>query len=176
MPLRLLLISLSLLQLICMPVYAESWGFSESDFDEEKIPWEELQAQIPAYPEIAKAIRFEVSPAIRTQFFIDPKSVAVGADGVVRYTLIAQSSSGVLNVSYEGMRCETNEKKLYAFGRTDGTWSRNRYAKWAAISPTRDPQQNMLFNDFFCPLSIIVRDADEAVSALKNGINPRARN
>jgi hypothetical protein len=175
MPLRLLLISFTLLQLICRPVYAESWGFSESDFDEEQKPWEELQAQLPAYPDMAKALHFEVSPAIHTQFFVDPKSISVGADGVMRYTLIARSPSGVLNVSYEGMRCATNEKKLYAFGRKDGTWSRNRYAKWGDISPTRDPQQNMLFSDFFCPLSIIVRDTDEAISALQNGINPRAQ-
>jgi hypothetical protein len=157
-----------------MPVYAASWTLFDSDFDDEQKPWDELQTQLPAYPDLAKALPFEVSSPRSNRFLIDPKSIVVGDDGVVRYSLIAQSSSGVLNVSYEGMRCETREKKLYAFGRKDGTWSRNKFAKWEVISQIRNPQDYELFQDFFCPDSIIVRDADEAIFALKRGINPRA--
>ena len=107
--------------------------------------------------------------------FIDPKSIVVSTDGVVRYSLIAKASSGALNVSHEGIRCETREKKLYAFGRPDGIWSRNRFAKWEEIpSFTRDPQHNLLYSDFFCPRADIVSNTQEAVSALERGINPRA--
>ena len=176
MPLRLLLTSLTLLQLLCMPAYAVGFGLFDTDFDAEKKPWDELQAQLPTYPDLALALAFEVPSARPTQFFVDPKSITVGADGVVRFSLIAQSASGVLNVSHEGLRCETREKKLYAFGRKDGTWSRNKFAQWEAIpSPTRDPQHAMLYNDFFCPQTDIVRDAGEAISALNSGIHPRAR-
>ncbi len=158
-----------------MPAYAGILGIFDTEFDEEKKPWEELQAQLPVYPDIAHALPFEVPSARPTQFFVDPKSIAVSTDGVVRYSLIAQSSSGVLNVSYEGIRCETREKKLYAFGRENNTWSRNRFAKWEAIaSPTRDPQHSALYNDFFCPQADIVSTNKEAISALERGINPRA--
>jgi hypothetical protein len=151
-----------------------AWGDFDFEFDSEK-PWAELQAQLPPYPDLNKALPFFVSAATDNQFFVDPKSISVGDDGVVRYTLIVKSSEGALNVSFEGIRCSTNEKKLYAFGRTDRTWSRNRYAKWSAIQyEDRNRQHHMLYDDFFCPRGLIVRDAAEAVSALKRGINPRA--
>jgi len=175
MSLRLLFVLLSLLQVICMPAHAGILGIFDSEFDEEKKPWEELQAQLPAYPNIPHALPFEVPSARPTQFFVDPKSIVVSADGVVRYSLIAKASSGALNVSHEGIRCETREKKLYAFGRPDGIWSRNRFAKWEEIpSFTRDPQHNLLYSDFFCPRADIVSNVQEAVSALERGINPRA--
>ncbi len=175
MPSRLLLISLTLLQLVCMPVYAARPSLFEADFDEEKKPWDEIQAQLPIYPDLSIALPFEV-PSRPARFFVDPKSISVGTDGVVRFSLIAKSSSGVLNVSYEGIRCETRERKLYAVGRTDGTWSRNRYAKWDDIlTSAKDPQHFLLYNDFFCPEFDIVRDAAEAISALQSGIHPRAK-
>lgn len=168
---------LLLLQLLGMPAYAAGFSLFESDFEEEKKPWDELQAQLPAYPDLTRAIAFEVPPSRPAQFFIDPKSIAIGTDGVVRYTLIAKSTSGTLNVSYEGIRCETREKKLYAFGRMEGDWSRNRFAKWEEIpGRARDPQHNFLYSDFFCPGSSIVDSADEAISALISGIHPRAKN
>jgi hypothetical protein len=56
---------------------------------------------------------------------------------VVRYTVVVKSPAGAETVSFEGMRCESGERKLYAFGRADGQgggeWSRNRYARWDVI-------------------------------------------
>jgi len=163
-------------QLLSMSAYAGGFNLFESDFEEEKKPWDELQAQLPAYPDLAQALAFEVPSARPTQFFIDPKSIAIGADGVVRYSLIAQSSSGSLSVSFEGIRCETHEKKLYAFGRKVGDWSRNKFAKWETIpGATRDPQHNFLLNDFLCPGELIVDTPKEVISALITGIHPRAK-
>lgn len=177
MPLnRLSLCIFLIVQLLGMPAYAAGFSLFEADFEEEKKSWEELQAQLPAYPDLAQAIAFEVPSARPTQFFIDPKSIAIGADGVVRYSLIAQSSSGSLSVSFEGIRCETREKKLYAFGRKAGDWSRNKFAKWEEIpGRARDPQHNFLYDDFFCPDASIVDTPKEAISALISGIHPRAK-
>ncbi len=175
MPIRLSFVVLLLLsQLLSLPAQAGFLGIFDDEFDAEKKPWEELQAKLPAYPNIAQALPLEVASARPTQFFVDPKSIAVSEDGVVRYSLIAKSSSGVLNVSYEGIRCETREKKLYAFGRQGSAWSRNRFAKWEGVLPSRNPQQNVLFTDFFCPRGDIVRNTSEAVSALERGIHPSA--
>lgn len=155
--------------------WAKKVDFIEKDFDEEQKPWDEIQAQLPAYPNLKEAIPLEVAAITSIKFSVDPKSISVGSDGVVRFTLIAESTSGALNVSYEGIRCATEEKKLYAFGR-DGAWSRNRFAKWQEIpSFTRDPQHKLLYGDFFCPGDEIVNDAKEAIGALISGIHPRAK-
>ncbi len=156
------------------PAFA-GWGDFEYDFDADNKPWKEVEAQLPAYPTTADAIPFFVSAATDNEFFIDPKSLSVGEDDTVRYTLIIKSVTGVLNVSFEGIRCGTREKKLYAFGRKDNTWSRNKYAKWEAIKfKDMNRQHHMLYDDFFCPNYLIVKNAAEALHALKVGIHPRA--
>ncbi len=169
-----LLARLALLCIISAPAYA-GWGDFDYDFEADKVPWKEIEAQIPAYPKMEEAQPFFVSGATDNEFFIDPKSVSVGEDDTVRYTLIIKSVTGVLNVSFEGIRCGTHEKKLYAFGRKDGSWSRNKYAKWDAIKyKDVNRQHHMLYDDFFCPATLIAKNAAEAVNALKYGMHPRA--
>src|SRR5207253_11296418 len=48
----------------------------------------EVETALPAPPRDADLIPFEVSPAGNFTFAIDGKSVAVGADGAVRYTVV----------------------------------------------------------------------------------------
>jgi hypothetical protein len=130
-----------------------AWGGFDSDFDTQAKPWHEIQARLPPFPKMDRLLPFQVSPATRNRYFIDPASVSVGEDGVVRYTVVIQAAGGAENVSFEGMRCKTGEGKLYAFGHTDGQWSRNRYARWEPI-PMRQATsyQRVLFKHYFCAL------------------------
>ena len=149
--------------------FQPEWGQFDFDFDNEK-PWKELQAQLPAYPKDENLISFFVSPATDNKFFIDSKSVSVGEDGVVRYSLMVKSSQGATNVTFEGIRCSSEEYKLYAFGHSDGTWGKARSSKWKEIEhKDRNNQHDVLYNDFFCPNGIMVRNAKDAVDALKKG-------
>jgi hypothetical protein len=144
---------LSLLALLFAPLAAAAeWGMGfEQDFDAESKPWEELQAQLPAAPDRARLLPFEVGPASAHRHFLDPLSISAGADGVVRYTMLIHTAGGAVNVSYEGMRCETAERKIYAFGRPDGAWSRNKYARWETIPARRaDSYARELFFHYFC--------------------------
>ena len=100
-------------------------------------------------------------------------AVLFGKDGVIRYTLVARSASGALNVSYEGIRCASRERRLYAFGREDKTWAPARSSDWTRISFS--PHHAALADEYFCPVRGAVRTADEAVSALKRGGHAGAR-
>lgn len=145
------------------------WDQFDFDFDNEK-PWAEIEAQLPAYPKTEDLLPFFVSAATDNKFFVDGKSISVGDDGVVRYTLWVKSPEGAVNVTFEGMRCNSAESKIYAFGRADGTWSKARSSKWEQIEyKNRNRQHHMLYDDFFCPAGIIVESAEEAVRALKHG-------
>lgn len=150
------------------------WGQFDFDFDSEK-PWTEIEAQLPAYPKSEELLPFFVSAATDNRFFVDGKSISVGDDGVVRYTLLVKSPEGAVNVTFEGMRCDSTESKIYAVGRADGTWSKARFSKWEAIEyKNRNRQYHMLYDDFFCPAGIIIVSPEEAVKALKRGSHPRA--
>lgn len=153
------------LGLMAFPALADReatiWGDSyrqggfEYDFDENAKTWKEIQAQLPPYPKADHLVEFTVSAATSNRFYIDYNSINVGGDGVVRYSVLIRSPSGAETVSFEGMRCETGERKLYAFGRQDGKgggeWSRNRFAKWEPI-PARQASshQRELFFHYLC--------------------------
>jgi hypothetical protein len=165
-----------LLLLCFLPVaaYAQQQKF-EYEFDHER-PWVELQAQLPPYPETENLLQFDAGPVSTNLHYVDALSITVGEDGVVRYTLVIKSSQGGMNVSYEGIRCQTAEKRTYAYGRNDHTWTRAGRSKWADLETlNQNYAQRALYRYFFCPLGFdMVRDADEAIRALKAGIHPRA--
>lgn len=145
-------------------------GF-DSEYEEKR--WEEVEAQLPAFPKPESLDSFFVSATTDNKFMVDRDSISVGADGVVRYTLVVLSSSGVQNVSYDGLRCATAERRLYAFGRSDKTWSKARSNQWSKIQEnTLNRHHAALFFEFFCPNGNIVRDANEARMALRSGGHP----
>jgi CNP1-like family len=63
---------------------------------------------------------------------VDPASISIGGDGVVRYVVVAQGDAGAINALYEGVRCSTAEVKVYA--RSSGTdWVPARDADWKPL-------------------------------------------
>ena len=144
---------------------------------EEKDPseWVEETITAPAYPQEGDLIKIAMT-ATSNEFFVDSKSVSVGADQVVRYTMVIRSSAGAENVTHEGIRCETREKKLYFLGRKDGSWGTPRAAKWGGVSESGAvTYQKILMNDFFCPKKVSVKSVGEAIGALRAGIHPNVR-
>jgi len=109
----------------------------EEEFDNQDKAWQEIAFQLPAAPRAENLLPFYVSATATQSFAIDAKSVAVGTDGVVRYTLVTTSASGAKNVSYEGIRCQLLQKKLYAFGHADGSWARSRRDQFHAAHSGR---------------------------------------
>ena len=135
----------------------------------------ELPLVLPQYPKPENYLPFQVGGITPFAFFVDAKSISVGSDGVVRYSVIAKSADGALNISFEGMRCADRHFRVYAFGRSDNTWSEARNSRWEAIrSDPRNAQRAVLFSDFFCPPTGDIATAEEGVRVLKSGGNPRA--
>lgn len=141
----------------------------QEDFDSK--PPEAQKALLPPFPKQSNLIRIYVGPATPFEFFVDSASLSVTQDGVVRYTLIARIPSAT-NVSYEGIRCATNERKLYALGRSDGTWSLARNPQWIRINRSQVTQYTALADDFFCSPSVRVQTTDGALHALARGNQP----
>ena len=157
--------------LLCLPLTAHaSWMDFDHEFDQDK-PWVEVAAQLPPYPKTENLIPFDVSSATANKFFVDANSISVGADKVVRYTVVIKAAGGATNVSYEGMRCESGERRLYAYGHPDGSWSKARSAQWEDIKlRSLLSYRKALYEDYFCPDGINVRDAKTAVERLRRGV------
>ena len=157
--------------LLCLPLVAHAeWGEFEHDFEQDK-PWVETAAQLPPYPKAENLIPFNVSSATRNHYFVDAASISVGADKVVRYTVVIDAAGGARNVSFEGMRCENGERRLYAYGHPDGSWSKARNSSWEGIRfRSLLSYHKALYEDHFCPDGINVRDAKAAVESLRRGV------
>ncbi len=158
----------ALLLILPLTVYAE-WGQFDIEFEADK-PWVELSAQLPPYPKAENLVEFNVSSATRHKHFVDTASISVGEDKVVRYAVVIEAAGGAKNVSFEGMRCETGERRLYAYGHPDGTWSKARNSNWEDIKfRSLLSYHKALYEYFFCPDGINVPDAKEAVRNLRQG-------
>ena len=136
-------------------------GESKSAFDNKT--WEEQKASLPQFPKTGNLAPIYIGPTT-FEFLVDTTSISVDEVGTIRYTLIARSSSGAMNMSYESIRCETYERRMYALGRSDGTWSPARNSKWVPIDGA---QYATLADDFFCGKRGRARAAEDVVDLLK---------
>lgn len=144
----------------------------KDEFEAEKT-WVEQLSRLPPYPDENNLIEFDAGSITDYQHFIDATSISIGQDGVIRFTLVTQSSAGAMNISFEGIRCATNERKLYAIGRDDRTWSKPRLSEWQPLSFVRQfYAQRELSKNLFCPHKQIVSSPEEAIRVLKKGIHP----
>lgn len=128
--------------------------------------WKEMGVTPPAYPAPAGLVKFP-SSWTTSDVFIDGATLAVGDDNVVRYTLVIKTAGGAENVTFEGLRCETGQIRVYAFGRRDRTWSPARVSDWKPIADSRINRHHFEFwRDVFCdgkvtePRAIILKNLE----------------
>jgi hypothetical protein len=146
------------------------WSLFESEFDEGRKPWKEIEAQLPAYPKTENLVAIDAGGAALHKFFIDAPSISVGEDGVVRYVLVVRTAGGATNVTFEGMRCDMRHLKIYALGHANGNWSRARNPEWRRIEVQEvNRHHNVLYADVFCQRRQPVKSAREALDAIRYG-------
>ena len=95
--------------------------------------WKEVEAPPPPALRTQGLVPIEMPAGISLRFAVDPASVTVGPDGVVRYVVVASSSTGAVNALYEGLRCNTAEVKVYARHNPDSGWVPARDAQWQPV-------------------------------------------
>ena len=129
--------------------------------------WREAAVATPPYPARENLLEFYVGPTATARFLIDGASLSVGEDGVIRFALVIETPGGATNVSFEGMRCGTRERRIYALGRNDRSWHPVKEVRWIAVrSAGPNSPYAALLRSYFCPDGDRVRDAAEARRAL----------
>ena len=102
------------------------------------------------------------------KFALDAPSITFGKDEAIRYIVVITSSSGAQQVTYEGIRCETYEWRLYATMQSDGKWGKSPNSRWQVIkNVSYNSYHTALVRDAFCENSIPRRSAKEIISLLK---------
>ena len=92
---------------------------------------------------------------------IDPETVQVGNDGVVRYVAVMRNASGSVNAVYEGIRCATDEVKTYARFGSSGQWSMVTSSDWKPVNGNQPSRHAMVFaRELACPNHVPDRRED----------------
>ncbi len=134
--------------------------------------WKEMAVAPPGSFSTTELQHFTVSSGSSLVYGIDPQTLAVGEDGVIRYVMVARSPSGALNALYEGIRCGSAETKTYA------RWDNNRSA-WH--TPTNAEWRPLSFSGMTRPAMILAKEGlcngkavngtpREMLASLKNGM------
>lgn len=153
-------------------VAGASPALAEDAWDEEKL-WVEDPVTLPKAPRSEALVEVDIGATASHRAFVDADSLSVGADRVVRYTLVTRMQGGATNVGYEGLRCATRERRLYATGRADGSWHLVRGGRWTPLPKVAGNSPYVaLAADIFCPRGLAVESPRRALEALRAGGRP----
>lgn len=130
--------SLKLAAVAVLCVAFASWAQQAPDFfpgtmgkPNSDAPWSEGEVPPPPALRTDGLIPIEVGGGTELRWAVDPRSVAVGADKIVRYIVVASTRSA-MNASYEGVNCDRAEYRVYA--RSSGQDWRAVDTEWKPLS------------------------------------------
>lgn len=148
---------------LCSALAQTSGWLEENRFEEDAVkPPERFNAE--------RLIPFTVSSGSELRFGVDPDTVSVGKDGVVRYVLVARSSSGLNNVLYQGLRCGASEFKTYAIWQAGEGWRAPSDASWKGWVETAAGTPAMrLAREAFCDGRYPNEPVSKMLSDLRHG-------
>ena len=69
----------------------------------------------------------------------------ITSDGIVRYVVVAQSPSGTVYATYEGIRCLTAEVKVYARYTSSKVWSMISKPEWKSLRDNQPSPHALAF-------------------------------
>ncbi|MDR1423316.1 MAG: CNP1-like family protein [Azoarcus sp.] len=115
-----------------LPCAARAWGANDTASPASQ--FKETEAVLPALPEAHNLIAFRVGAQPVDRYLVDSESLAPGEDGVTRFVLVLRGSGGASTATFEGVRCATGERKLYASaaGR-DTQWRPLKNGEWRLL-------------------------------------------
>ena len=153
----------SVLALSASCCLAQSGGNGADNLD-----WAEEPVPPPPTFSVARVIPLEMPRYLSVKIGVDPDTIAVGGDGVVRYVITMVSSSGSTSAVYEGIRCITSEVKTYARFNAEGVWTMAKEPAWKALNENSPSQHAKAFARQGGCQGLLATSKQEILTALKN--------
>lgn len=162
--------ALALAMLVCATFAARGQsgnGLDNPDWVEDKEP------APPAFSK-TRALPLEMPNYVTVRVGIDPATVTVGQDGVVRYVVVMSNATGTVNAAYEGIRCASDQVKIYARAGASGEWSVIPEPAWRDVNGNQPSKHAMVFARLAaCDVRVANRQA-EVIQALQTQQRPRS--
>lgn len=93
--------------------------------------WVEAEVAPPPRFDTEKLIAVDMPPHTSVRYGVDPATIAIGPDSVVRYVVVMRNASNSASALFEGIRCSTKEVKTYArWSQASAGWTPLAQAPW----------------------------------------------
>ncbi|HEY8359396.1 MAG TPA: CNP1-like family protein [Ramlibacter sp.] len=122
-------------------VLASAAGIASAQLLPDDPDWKEAQVPPPPALSTQRLIELEM-PRSALRFGVDPASITIGTDRIVRYVVVATSSTGTVNAMYEGVRCSSGEVKVYARHNPDSGWVASK-SDWQPLHLTANSRHSL---------------------------------
>ena len=99
--------------------------------------WKELDIRPPAGFQTRNLVPVEMPRYVSVKIGVDPDSLVVSPDGIVRYVVVAVSPGGNINAAYEGIWCRAGEVKIYARAGSDQKWDAVPDPQWTKLNSSQ---------------------------------------
>jgi len=161
--------SLSLCALVLAWTCAGAQVIPSNEFEE---------ADTPAPPplKLQGLVPIDMGAGTDLRWGVDPASIRIGPDRVVRYVVVGQGQGGAVNGYYEGLRCDTAQVRVYARHARDGDWVPAK-AEWMPLQDNPAARHSLvLARNGACLGQAPNRSSDQIARDLAQSSNYRFRN
>ena len=121
------------------------FGLALAQNNADNLDWVEQPVPPPPAFSTEKLMPLDMPPYVSVTVGIDPQTLMVGEDGVVRYVVVMRNATGTVNAAYEGIRCFTRDVKTYARWTSQGAWSMLSNPPWRALNDNMPSRHALVF-------------------------------
>ncbi|MBT2970320.1 MAG: hypothetical protein B6D72_10865 [gamma proteobacterium symbiont of Ctena orbiculata] len=116
-------------------------------------PFEESKTTLPERINLDDLQEFQVGASDpHFRYYIERGSLQTASDKVTRFVVVIRSHTGVINSSYEGIRCGERLFKVYAYGGADKLFPA-AHSEWRDIPKDESTDYRAtLYDDLICNL------------------------
>jgi hypothetical protein len=107
--------------------------------------WKETDAPPPPTFNTNTLVPIVMPPYVTLKFGVDPDTLTITPDGIVRYVMVATNASGSVNAMYEGIRCATDQVKTYARHNSSAGWTVIKEPQWRNVTDNLPSKHAMAF-------------------------------
>lgn len=105
-------------------------GLAHAQLSAQDPDWQESDAPAPPAYSTKQLISIAMPHYVSLKYGVDPATLLITPDAIVRYVVVAQNASGMTTAIYEAIRCATGEVKTYGRQNQGEAWRMVKNPKW----------------------------------------------
>ena len=160
--------SLRLHTLACILLFTQAAAWAQGGNGLDNLDWVEGPVPQPPAFSVDHQIAIDMPPHLTVKVGVDPATISVGTDGVVRYVVIMTNGNGNTNALYEGIRCVSDEVKSYARLNSAGQWSAVSSPIWKGLGDNMPSRHALAIARQGACQARLATSPQEIIAALKS--------